>query len=173
MISLPDAIVIYPEKIQVPEYLLCWVPAREFGRVAANTAARENLEKLTPRGIEVELSTDGLEQHGLDLGTPPDALRQAYLDLHDENLLPEDGMVTLDALDAYLETRQDRSKEAVTAELMGAPGTLAGPGENPLLDKLLSPPPMTAGQHPGQVYRRLNPEQVPPDAQSKGGRDAR
>lgn len=172
MISLPDAIVIYPEKIQVPGYLLCWVPAREFGRAAVNAAAEETLAKLTPRGIEVELSAAGLEEHGLDLGTPPAELRQAYLDLHAENLLPEDGMVTLEALEAYLEARQGRSKEEVTSELMGGFSPLQGPGEDTLLGKLLSPPPMTAGQQAGQVYRRLNPEQAGPDAPEKGGRDA-
>lgn len=171
MISLPDAIVIYPEKISVPGYLLCWVPAREYNRVALSPEAAASLEKYTPKGVEFELSEDGLEEHEIDLGTPPAELRQAYLDLHSENLLPENGMVTLEALEAYRAAQQGRSKEEVTADLMGAPGTLQGPGENELLSKLLSPPPMTEGQQASQVYRRLDPAQVMPEEPGQGGRD--
>ena len=33
MISLPNVIVIYPQRKSVPSYLLCWIPAKDYPNV--------------------------------------------------------------------------------------------------------------------------------------------
>jgi hypothetical protein len=169
MIELPDAIVIYPQKKSVPGYLLCWVPANKYQRVVVNTEKRNQLEKLYPRGIEIELSEDGLKDAGIALEVTPERLQQAYLDLLGEDLVPDTGMVELASLKEYLGEENSRSRDEIVAELMSQKARFEELDEGDLFLKIASPPPMTDGDEARQVYRRLDVKQRPSDQGHQGG----
>jgi hypothetical protein len=169
MIELPDVIVIYPLRKSVPSYLLCWIPAKEYERVVADTDKRRELGRLEPGGIEIELSDDGLNEAGVALDVPPERLRRAYLDLLKEDLVPETGMVELASLKEYLGEEESRTREEIVAELVEQRSRFEELDEGDLFRKIASPPPMTAGDKASKVYRRLDVKQRPTDEGDQGG----
>jgi len=159
VIKLPDAIVIYPQKKRVPSYLLCWIPAKEYQGVVRSSKKRDELARLYPNGVEVELSQDGLKDAGISLRIKPTQLKRAYLELLAEGLIPETGVVELGSLKAYLDEKRGRSRKELTAELKEKRGRLDELEEGDLLRKITSPPPMTKGEEAEKIYRRLDVNQ--------------
>lgn len=177
MIKLPESIVIYPQKKSVPGYLLCWIPAGEYGTAVVDAEKRSDHERLDPQGIEIELSEEGLEEAGVKLDATPDELRRAYLALWKGKLVPESGMVELASLQEYLK-EEGRSLEEVADEdaeamfsfdMPGEEGGRRGVRRRELLSKIASPPPMSEGDDASQVYRRLDVRQMPPNQGEQGG----
>ena len=168
MIKLPDAIVIYPQKKSVPDYLLCWIPANEYRRVVQKPEKRAELEKLYPRGIEIELSEEGLQETGISLEVTPEQLQQAYLELLEEDLVPDTGMVELSALKEYLDEKERRSREELSSGLTDRMGRFEELDEGDLLRKIRTPPPMSEGDEPWQVYRRLDVKRRQTDRGEEG-----
>lgn len=164
MIKLPTTIVIYPQRQSAPDYLLCWIPASEYGRMIKKRSKKSFLKKLYPQGIEIELSDEGLQEYGIDLGAGPEQLRQAYLGLNAAGVLPESGMVELDTLQGILAEEPDGPQLELAAAEAGAVDYVESLDRRGLLGKLRAGPPMTAGQEPTDVYRRLDATQ-----QDKGG----
>jgi hypothetical protein len=156
MIKLPDAIVVYPQKVHKPNYLLCWIPAKYYSQVAKTKEARETLFQYYPNGIEVELSADGLKEAGIKLSRTPNQLGQAYTELFGEGLIPESGMVEVANLDSYIGQKQGRSKKEAVAELAENKNVIPMLAANNLMRKIASPPPMTEGEEAKQVYQRLS-----------------
>lgn len=169
MISLPNAIVIYPQKKSDPSYLLCWIPVREYQRVVLKPEKRAELEKLYPQGIEIELTEDSLKEAGIALEVTPQQLQRAYLDLLALNLLPGTGMVELASLNDYLVHEQDTPLEELAFSSTVRGGTVDGLAEGDLLRKITAVPPMTEGDEAGQVYRRLDVKQQQSNQGNKGG----
>jgi len=169
MISLPDAIVIYPQKKNVPGYLLCWIPSKDYQNVVEDQNKRAELAKFYPRGIEIELSEEGLGDAGITLGIPPEQLQRAFLDLLETNLVPDTGMVELASLQHYLDEGKDRTRDELTAELAEKLPLFEELDEDDLLRKIVSAPPMTEGDEARQVYRRLDVEQRQFNKGKQGG----
>jgi hypothetical protein len=159
MIKIPKAIVIYPQKKDVPGYLLCWIPAREYQRVVVGQEKRRELEKLYPQGIEVELSKDSLLEASIVLEVAPQQLRRAYLDLYELNLVPDSGLVELASLKEYLDQEQTHSRQKPAAKSVDQLARFDQLVQSGLQRKIASAPPMTEGDEEGQVYRRLDVEQ--------------
>jgi hypothetical protein len=155
MISLPESITIYPQRQSDPAYLLCWIPARAYRRVVRTKVRRAELRKLYPQGVEIELSDEGLEETGVALPVEPERLRQAYLDLARAGLLPESGLVGLEALQAYLEEARQRPRPELTAALADQLEHMEELGEDDLMRRIAQGPPMSEGEDPADAYRRL------------------
>jgi hypothetical protein len=163
VIELPNAIVIYPQKKNVPSYLLCWIPSKYYDQVAINKGALDALNKYYPNGIEVELSSDGFKEAGIQLERKPKPLGKAYLDLVTKGLVPESGMVEVSNLIEYIEQKDQRSKKEVLSELAEKKPNLSHLEEGDLLRKIISQPPMTEGEDEKQVYHRLTSQQTSND----------
>lgn len=166
MIRLPNVIVIYPQRKSDPGYLLCWIPAREYDGVVEDPEARGDLAQYHPRGVEVELSPEGLEEYGIDLQTDPDRLREAYRELLVEDMVPASGMVELEALQEALDRGEAAAPGATSFGLSEWMSQLEE--EDHLLRRMVTPPPMTEGEEPGQVYRRLFGQGSPSDGEEEG-----
>lgn len=134
-----------------------------------NNEKRSQLEKLYPRGIEIELTEDGLKDAGITLEITPERLQQAYLDLLGEDLVPDTGMVELTSLNEYLGEEHNRSRDEIVADLVSQKARFDELDEGDLFRKIASPPPMTDGDEAGQVYRRLDVKQRPTDQGDQGG----
>jgi hypothetical protein len=157
MIKLPKKIVIYPQKRSKPDYLLCWIPADGYAQVAINQEVQEELESDYPNGLEVELSEDGLEEFGIHLESTPEKLRQAYLELNDQAVLPESGMIEVASLVNFIgERRGGRTTEEITQ-----PEALSfGVTESDPLQYLKEGPEMVGDEDPQNMFQRFSVRQV-------------
>jgi len=159
MIKLPKKIVIYPQKRTNPDYLLCWVPANAYQEVAINQEVQEELESDYPSGIEVELSDDGLEEFGILFESSPDELRQAYLELNGQDVLPQSGMIEVESLQKYIKERGGgRSIEEITQP--APPESLSfGMTDSDPLHNLKEDPEMVGDEDPQNMFQRFSVRQ--------------
>lgn len=167
MIKLPKKIVIYPQKKSKPDYLLCWIPAGSYEMVAINQEVQKELESYYPDGLEVELSEDGLDEFEIQFEYSPKELRQAYLELHDQELLPESGMVEVESLENFIGERSGgRSIEEITQP--SAPETLSfGVTESDPLQNLKEGPEMVGDEDSQNMFQRFAVRQ----SKQSGGQD--
>jgi hypothetical protein len=169
MIRLPNVIVIYPQRKSDPGYLLCWIPAREYENVVQDPGARADLAQYYPRGVEVELSAEGLDEYGIDLNADPERLHRAYQDLVAQNAAPESGMVELANLREVSDQPATRSAGGVSFGLSEWMSGVEDLDDDHILRRIAAPPPMTEGEDASQVYRRLLGQQGPPAEGEEGG----
>jgi hypothetical protein len=169
MIKLPKVIAIYPQKKTKPDYLLCWIPADSYHEIATDAEVEAELKKFYPNGIEIELSEAGLGEIGVRLETPLEDLRQAYLELFAEGMLPESGMIEIDILQQYMADKETgRSIEELTRS--AEPETLSfGIPESDWLSKIKEGPEMTGGEDSQDLFQQLSVRQVKPPADQRGG----
>jgi hypothetical protein len=169
MIKLPKKVVIYPQKRSKPDYLLCWIPANSFEQVATNQEVREELESDYPSGLEIEFSEEGLAEFGIQFDSSPEELRQAYLDLNAQDVLPESGMIEIDALERFIvEMRGGRSIEEITQP--APPDALSfGVTESDPLQYLKEGPEMVGDEDPQNMFQRFSVRQVKPQIDQNGG----
>jgi hypothetical protein len=168
MIKLPKKIVIYPQKRSKPDYLLCWVPANAYKDVATNQEVQDELESDYPSGIEIELSEDGLEEFGIQFESSPDELRQAYLELNEQDLLPQSGMIEVDSLERIIGERgSGRSIEEITQP--SPLETLSfGMAESDPLQNLKEGPEMVGEEDSQNMFQRLSVRQVKQPSDQNG-----
>ena len=160
MIKLPKKIVIYPQKRSKPDYLLCWIPTDGFAQVAMNQETREELETDYPNGLEVELSEDGLEEFGIQFAASPEELRQAYLELNDQAVLPESGMIEVASLEKFIRERSGgRSIEEITQPAPLEALSFGVTESNPL-QYLKEGPEMVGDEDPQNMFQRFSVRQV-------------
>jgi hypothetical protein len=168
MIKLPKKIVIYPQKRSKPDYLLCWIPADSYEHVASNQDVQEELTNDYPSGIEVELSEDGMEEFGIQFESSPDELRRAYLELNEEDLLPQSGMIEVDFLVKYIDERSGgRSIEEIT-QPAPAEALSFGVAESDPLQKLKEGPEMVGDEDPQNMFQRFSVRQVKQPSDQNG-----
>ena len=160
MIKLPKKIVIYPQKKSKPEYLLCWIPAEYYEQLVFDQDDKEELEGDYPSGIEVELSEDGLEEYSIQFGTSSEELRRAYLELFEQDVLPESGMIEVESLERYIGERSGgRSIEEITQP--SPPETLSfGVTESDPLKHLKDGPEMVGDEESQNMFQRFSVRQV-------------
>jgi len=170
MIKLPKKTVIYPQKRSKPDYLLCWIPADGYEKVAINQDVQEELETDYPNGLEVELSEDGLEEFGIHFEYPPDELRAAYLELNAQGVLPESGMVEVEALEGYIRERSaGRSIEEIIQPSPPEGLSFEVGGSEPL-QNLKEGPEMVGEEDPQDLFQRMavRPVKLPEDQNGEG-----
>ena len=160
MIKLPKKIVIYPQKRSKPDYLLCWIPPKSFEQVANNQEVQEELSNDYPSGLEVELSEDGLEEFGIRFESSPAALREAYLELNEQDVLPLSGMIEVESLERFIGERgSGRSIEEITET--SPPETLSfGVSESDPLQSLKEGPEMVGDEDPQNLFQRFSVRQA-------------
>lgn len=169
MIKLPKKIVIYPQKKINPDYLLCWIPPESFTEVSIDSQVEAELTQFYPNGIEVELSEDDLDEFGIQLQLSPEKLRQAYLELHEQDALPQSGMIEVEVLGEYIVKREaGRSIEELTspAELDSVSFSIP---EDDLLSKMQAGPEMTGEEDSQDLFRRLSVRQTKLPGDQSGG----
>ena len=169
MIKLPKKIAVYPQKRSNPDYLLCWIPPGSFKDVSNNPQVEEELESYYPNGIEIELSEDGFEEFGVKLDTPPEKLRQAYLELNEQGALPTSGMVEVEILEQFIAEREaGRSLEEITRPVQPDSVSFAI-SEGELLQKMQSGPEMTGDENSQDLFQRISVRQSKSPADQVGG----
>ena len=149
-IKLPKSMVYYSESRNQPEYLLCWIPPDSFPDVARDDRALDHLRKYYPNGIEIEVSEQALEAAGIKLALRPDDLRDAYVQLHEENRLHESGMIAAETLQSIAGALAEVSFAAEGAA-MARPMADAS-----LLERTAEPPEMTGDEDAETVFGRLS-----------------
>lgn len=168
MIKLPKKIVIYPQKRSKPDYLLCWIPADGYEKVAINQDVKEELETGYPNGLEVELSQDGLEEFGIQFKYSPDELHAAYLELNGQDVLPESGMVEVEALERYIGERSEgRSIEEIMQPSPPEGLSFEVGGSEPL-QNLKEGPEMVGEEDPQDLFQRMAVRPVKPPEDQNG-----
>jgi hypothetical protein len=160
MIKLPKKIVIYPQKLDVPDYLLCWIPPESFQDVSGNSQVEEELTKYYPNGLEIELSDDEFDEFGIRFETTPEKLHQAYLELADKGMFPASGMVELEILTAYIEERgSGHSINEITDTTQ--PGSLSFSVSGGKLGQMIQAGPEMVGEEDSSdFFQRLSVRQV-------------
>ncbi len=138
-ISIPETRAYYPASKNEPDYLLCWIPARELAQLANEGRIARDILDDYPGGLEIEVTDAAFEAVELDLGTSPEAIRRAYAELTEPGLV--DG--------AWLEER------AIAAE-KGALDFGIGPDLESLVSGEAVPKPkMSDGQDARSVMQSL------------------
>lgn len=169
MIKLPKKIVIYPQKLERPDYLLCWIPPDSYQQVTSEARDEEELSRFYPNGIEVELSEDGLDEFGIQLPVPADELRQVYLELNELGTLPESGMVEVYVLEEYLSEKEaGRSPEEITRPSLPGEASFSI-SEGDLVQKMGAEPEMRGEEDPQDLFQRLSVRKIKPPIDRSGG----
>jgi hypothetical protein len=128
-IRMPKVRAYYAASANEPDDLLCWIPADELARLVEQAKAEPDVLEYHPDGLEVEVSEQGLEEHGLELGARPEALRRAYRALKKAHTLPESGMVEATSLESIAQEAVPGSSFDADRRLvlLGPDGKLPGP----------------------------------------------
>jgi hypothetical protein len=168
MIKLPKKIVIYPQKRGKPDYLLCWIPADHYEQVAANQQIQEELESGYPNGLEIEFSEDGLEEYGIQFEFSPEELRQAYLEVNQQGVLPKSGMIEVETLVGLINERSSgRSIEEITQPAPPEAHSF-GVVESDPLRELKEGPEMVGDEDPQDMFKRFSVRQVKQKSDQNG-----
>ena len=138
-ISIPEARAYYPASKNEPDYLLCWIPAGELAQLANEGRIARDILDDYPGGLEIEVTDSAFEALGLDLGISAEAIRRAYANLPEPELV--DG--------AWLEEKAIAAELAPVAFDIG-PG-LAGAVSGEAVPK----PSMSDGQDARSVMQNL------------------
>ena len=169
MIKLPKKIAIYPQKLNNPDYLLCWISPDAYKDVSNSPEVEEELESFYPNGIEIELSEDGLEEFGIKLDTAHEKLNHAYLELNEQGALPDSGMVEVEILEEFIAEREaGRSLEELTSPVQ--PDSVSfGISEDELLHKMQSGPEMIGDEDSQDLFQRISVRQIKSSTGQVGG----
>lgn len=164
MLKQPDRMVIYPQRDSRPDYLLCWIPPRNFVDVSGgNPDLLTELEDFYPTGIETELSQDGLDEFGIIFPYDIDQIRQAYLDLNEFGIFTEIDFVDLRWLEDYLEQKDDPKILDLLDKFSKEEISLSELKKETLFKKMLSEPKSKGEEDPGEAFQKLSGQIEPTD----------
>ena len=138
-ISIPEARAYYPASKNEPDYLLCWIPAGELAQLANEGRIARDILDDYPGGLEIEVTAEAFEAVELDLGISAEAIRRAYADLPEPEVV--DG--------AWLE------KKALAAELEPVDFGIELAPAGPLSKEAMPKPKMSDGQDARSVMQNL------------------
>jgi hypothetical protein len=141
-ISVPNERAYYPASPNEPERLLCWIPPDDLKDLVRQGKVQDDILDYYPSGLEVEVSSQGLEEFKLDLGASPEVLQKAYQTLRRKHNLPKSGMAAAASLE----------------EMVQGPAKVGGFLKSPLLSepgKKVPEPEMTDGADPRSVMQQL------------------
>ncbi|MBN1148935.1 MAG: hypothetical protein JXA78_16865 [Anaerolineales bacterium] len=174
MIKLPNEMAIYPQSRHNPGYLLCWIPPQAYVHLASGPAARHELERFHPNGIEIPLTEEALQDNGIHLPVALSAIRKAYQTLLENGTLPEPGMVKgNDLMNIAMQMQigqQWMPKNLPLDEAAGAPSLEAiSPDLQQALSHIEAPPEMVGDENAADVFQRLSAGQPEESDEEKGG----
>jgi hypothetical protein len=134
--------------------LLLWIPKEELEDMVEAGHLPEAVLEDFPRGLEVEVTSQGFEEMGIDLGINPEAISTLYGYLSERGKVPDSGVVDGAALEhtarEILESVEepDTNAPTFTPEFLE---TVRGIGQ-----RRLPEPEMTDGEEPTLFLRRLS-----------------
>ena len=120
-IRTPKVRAYYAASQNEPEWLLCWIPPDDLAQLASQGRVRSDIVADYANGLEVEVTSQGFEEFGLDLDVSPSALQEAYERLREADALPESGIVAADQLEAVA---KEAASRPVSFGLAPAPPSL-------------------------------------------------
>jgi hypothetical protein len=150
-IRVPRKRAYYPASPNEQDRLLLWIPEDELeGMVEEGLLPQAVLEDF-PRGLEVEVTPESINELGLDLGTNPEAVRAVYAHLSDRGQVPDSGMVDAAALEQatreIVESDEEAPPPMFTPEFLERASRLG--------ERELPEPEMTDGEEPTTFLRRI------------------
>lgn len=157
MLKQPDRIVIYPQRKNNPEYLLCWIPPGSFKDVSGNNPDTvTELQEYYPTGIETEFSQEGFDEFGISLPYQIEDLREAYLFLFKSGILVELNFVDVKRLQDYVDKKDDQNIKDLIKRFSDHEITLRDLKHNPILGKLLEEPKSKGHEDPSEAFQKLS-----------------
>jgi len=142
-IRLPLRRCYYAASPAEKDIVLCWIPPEELEILSSTGTIHQSVTEDFPLGLEIEVSQAAFEQVGLDVGVPADRIRGEYIALSDGKLLAASGIVDGLALEQNARASVSRTYR------------LDGPTDAPPIAGCAPEPPMSEGDSPVTVFRRI------------------
>jgi hypothetical protein len=98
-ISTPKKRTYYPRSPTEKDRLLLWIPRDELEGMAGEGLVAPSVLDEYPDGVEVEVTSSGFGELGLDLGVSPETIRAVYGQLAERGQVPQSGLVDGAALE--------------------------------------------------------------------------
>ncbi|KPL23102.1 MAG: hypothetical protein AMJ93_05475 [Anaerolineae bacterium SM23_84] len=124
-ISIPKQRSYFLASPNEPEYLMCWIPPEEYGRMVQNGQIPQEVVGDYPLGIEVEVSEEDFREYQLDLGVTPEAIKQAYLQALEDGTVQPGETVLAANLESWAREAEESTARGLldeTAKSFGPPG---------------------------------------------------
>ncbi len=171
-IKLPKTIVFYAQSPDNSDFLLCWIPASSFAKVAKNHTALQKLKKWYPAGVEIEVDPVTLEKEGINLKIDCREIHRTYKELFKAKLLPKSRMLKESVLKRVTKPLNRGIRTSVMQKVMQKKDVSLeskfNKSELRSLHDLEKEPQMSKGEHAKDVFKRFSRQQA--WEQSKRGR---
>jgi hypothetical protein len=134
--------------------LLLWIPKDELKAMVEEGRLPEAVLADFPRGLEVEVTSQGFEHLQIDLGIDPEAISTLYRYLSERGKVPDSGVVDGAALEHTAREILEGVEEPDTKAGTFTPEFLET--RRGIAQRRLPEPEMTDGEEPMLFLRRLS-----------------